>query len=215
MPSREDIHQACLQGEEAVVALFEQTIVQLAERVQALEDQVAKNSRNSGKPPSSDGLSKPAPRSLRKPSGKKSGGQPGHKGHTLKAVERPQHTKVHRVTQCKQCQVSLEDVAVSAYAKRQVFDLPPVTVEVTEHQAEVKRCPVCGETNMAEFPAGVTEPVQYGPRIKGQAVYFNQNHHIPLERTQEILADLYDHSPAEATIIAACQETEEQVTPAD
>jgi len=213
MPSREDIHQAYLQGEEAVVTLFEQTIVQLAERVQALEDQVAKNSRNSGKPPSSDGLKKPAPRSLRKPSGKKSGGQPGHKGHTLKAVERPQHTKVHRVTQCKQCQVSLEDVAASGCAKRQVFDLPPVTVEVTEHQAEIKQCPICGETNTAEFPSGVTEPVQYGPRIKSQAVYFNQNHHIPLERTQEILTDLYDHSPAEATIIAACQEAEEQVTP--
>jgi hypothetical protein len=82
MPSREDIHQAYLQGEEAVVALFEQTIVQLAERVQALEDQLAKNSHNSSKPPSSDGLKKPAPRSLRKPSGRKSGGQPGHKGHT-------------------------------------------------------------------------------------------------------------------------------------
>jgi len=213
MPSREDIHQAYLQGEEAVVALFEQTIVQLAERVQALEDQLAKNSHNSSKPPSSDGLKKPAPRSLRKPSGKKSGGQPGHKGHTLKTVEHPQHTQVHRVRRCRQCQASLEKVAANEHEKRQVFDLPPVTVEVTEHQAEIKQCPMCGEVNKAEFPAGVTEPVQYGPRIKAQAVYFNQNHHIPLERTQEILIDLYDHSPSEATIIAACQETEEQVTP--
>jgi transposase len=213
MPSREDIHQAYVQGEEAVVALFEQTIVQLAERVQALEDQLAKNSRNSGKPPSSDGLKKPAPRSLRRPSGRKSGGQPGHRGRTLKPVENPQHKKVHQVTQCAQCQASLEDVAASEHVKRQVFDLPLVTVEVTEHQAEIKQCPVCGETNTAEFPVGVTEPVEYGPRIKAQAVYFNQNHHIPLERTQEILSDLYDHSPVEATIIAACQETEEQVTP--
>jgi transposase len=212
MPSREDIHQAYLQGEEAVVALFERTIVQLAERVQALEDQVAKNSRNSGKPPSSDGLKKPAPRSLRKHSGKKSGGQPGHKGHTLKAVEHPQHTQVHRVTRCRQCRVPLEAVAANAYEKRQVFDLPPVTVEVTEHQAEIKQCPLCGEVNKAEFPAGVTKPVQYGSRIKAQAVYFNQNHHIPLERTQEILMDLYGQSPSEATIIAACQVMEEQVT---
>jgi transposase len=213
MPSREDIHQAYLQGEEAVVALFEQTIVRLAERVQALEDQLAKNSHNSSKPPSSDGLKKPAPRSLRKPSGKKSGGQPGHKGHTLKVVEHPQHTQVHRVKQCKQCQASLEEVAANEHEKRQVFDLPPVTVEVTEHQAEIKQCPLCGKVNQAEFPAGVTESVQYGPRIKAQAVYFNQNHHIPLERTQEILIDLYGHSPSEATIIAACQETEAQVTP--
>ncbi len=96
MPTREEIHEAYLQGEEAVVVLIERTIGQLTIRVQALEDQTAKNSRNSSKPPSSDGLKKPAPRSLRKPSGKKSGGQPGHKGHTLTRVEQPQHT--HRYT---------------------------------------------------------------------------------------------------------------------
>ena len=212
-PSREEIHQAYLEGEEAVVALFERTIGQLAVRVQALEDQIAKNSRNSSKPPSSDGLKKPAPRSLRQRSGKKRGGQRGHKGHTLKAVKHPQHRAVHRVKRCAHCQASLEEVAVRGVERRQVFDLPVVSIEVTEHQAEIKQCPQCGEVSKGQFPVGVTAPVQYGTRIKAQGVYFNQNHHVPLKRTREILLDLYGHSPSAATIIAASRELERRIEP--
>lgn len=213
MPTRAEIHEAYLQGEEAVVALFERTIGQLADRVQALKDQRAKNSRNSSKPLSSDGLNKPAPRSLRKRSGKKSGGQPGHGGHTLQKVEQLHHTQVHRVEQRAHCQASLAEVAANDVEKRQVFDLSVVSIEVTEHQAEVKQCPVCGATTKGEFPVGVTEAAQYGLRIKAQAVYFNQHHHISLEHTQEILVDLYGQASGEAMIIAACQETQEAVEP--
>jgi transposase len=213
MPTREEIHAAYERGEEAIVTLFEQTIEQLAARVIALEDQQAKNSRNSSQPPSSDGLNRPAPKSLRKPSGKKSGGQPGHTGKTLLAVEEPDHICVHPVKQCAHCQTALDAVPADGHVKRQVFDLPPVRVEVTEHQAEIKHCPHCGETTHGEFPPGVTEPVQYGTHIKAQATYFNQQHHIPLERTQEILEDLYGHAPSDAVVIATCAAVETATAP--
>jgi transposase len=212
LPSEEEIKAAYDQGKEAVVALFYATFQKMAERIQQLEDRVAKNSNNSGKPPSSDGLAK-KPKSLRHKSGKKSGGQPGHPGSTLNAVAHPNSIEVHPVKRCRHCQASLESVTAVEYEKRQVFDVPPVQVEVTENQAEIKACPICHHTTVGEFPSEVSQPVQYGERIKAQMVYFNQQHHVPLERTTEILEDLYGQVVSEGTIVEVCNQMAQRVEP--
>jgi len=177
-------------------------------RVRDLEDQLAKNSRNSSKPPSTDGLKKPSPKSLRKKGQRNSGGQPGHMGHTLKMVEEPDHTEVHRVEECECCHRSLADHEPDSVEKRQVHDLPPRRLVVIEHQGEIKLC-ACGHLNKAAFPEGVGAPVQYGPHARAAAVYLNNYQFLPYERTCELLDDLLACPMSEGTlanIIAECHQ---------
>jgi transposase len=180
------------------------TIAELNERIKAQDDQLHKNSRNSSKPPSTDGYSRPLrPASTRSKTDRPSGGQKGHPGHTMEMTDDPDHIIVHHVDSCKRCNRSLADTPVAGYERHQVFDIPPVKIEVTERQAEIKHCPDCGCINKADIPADAREPVQYGPQIKAWAVYFNQYQLLPLERTSEIFSDLFGHPFSQASIINA------------
>ncbi len=181
-----------------VVKLAEKITV-LEERVKTLEEQKSKNSHNSSKPPSTDGFQKKT--RSRRPKGKrKTGGQKGHQGHTLSMVEDPDHVEVHPVDECKNCRRPLADKKADDIEKRQVFDIPPTDLEVTEHQIEIKQCPDCDHINKAEFPEDVTAPIQYGPRIKATAVYLKGYQLLPLERTAELFNDLFSCGLSEGTL---------------
>ncbi|MBX3052639.1 MAG: IS66 family transposase [Caldilineaceae bacterium] len=197
-----------------LVLLFQAQLEKLSQRVHHLEDQVAKNSSNSSKPSGSEGLTKPKTQSLRRSEGRKPGGQEGHEGHTLCRVDKPDHRQVHGLNSCPHCENDLSHVAVSGWESRQVFDIPPVQIEVTEHQAEIKECPACGKEARATFPAGVTQPVQYGPRLQVQASYLNNYHFIPIARTCELLNDFYGQAPAYAFVGEANQSVETSIEPA-
>ena len=165
--SREEIRAVYAQGEDAVIALVEgllERIVQLETRLEALENQRQKDSRNSSKPPSGDGFAKRT-QSLRKKGERASGGQSGHPGSTLEWSEQVDEVVTHQVLQCEACGQGLHDVGVESWILRQVHDLPPLRLVVSEHQAEEKRCPCCGVINQATFPTDVNSVVKYGGGI--------------------------------------------------
>ena len=165
----------------------------LRQEVADLRRQLDKNSSNSGKPPSSDGLKKP-PRvagSTRGKSGKTSGGQAGHAGGTLKQVAKPDVIERHEAEACRHCLAGLTTAMITGAEKRQVFDLPEPRLEVTEHQAMIYCCAHCRGQTTAGFPEGVISPAQYGPRVRAAAVYLNVQQLIPEYRVAQAMADLF------------------------
>ena len=184
----------------------------LSGRVVQLEAQAAKNSSNSSKPPSMDGFNKPKPKSLRKKSGKKRGGQFGHKGETLKMIESPNEVVVHPLDLCPcGCGSSLEDEPVLDYKKRQVFEMPKPTLTVIEHRVEVKRCPRSGKMVAASFPGDVNARAQYGPGFTAFLVYLRNVQLVPLKRISQMCFDLFDYSVSEATIVLATERAGESL----
>jgi transposase len=180
----------------------------LLRRLADLERRLGLNSSNSGRPPSSDGLKKP-PRvsSLREPSGKKTGGQKGHPGTTLRRTETPDATIDHFPGACAACGEPLTAAMATGHVARQVFDLPePRPLIVTEHRAHDCRCLSCGTQTRAAFPEGVTAPVQYGQRIGAFVLYLLHYQLLPEKRLTALMADLFGVKLVTATIARISQD---------
>jgi transposase/uncharacterized coiled-coil protein SlyX len=177
----------------SVIASQQEMIEKLQARLRELEGNQRKNSSNSSKPPSSDMGKVQRTKSLRNSSGKKPGGQAGHKGESLAFSAVPDSVIIHGAARCHCCDKSLSGAAVSGYECRQVFDIPPIQMQVTEHRAEIKDCPRCGAISKGLFPDEVSQPVQYGARVRQLAVYLTQYQLLPYKRVQEIFEDLLGH----------------------
>jgi transposase len=142
---------------ERELGLQQEQLTQFAEQVQTLQERLAKDSHNSHLPPSSDRFSR-QPKSLRKKSGKKPGGQQGHRGKTLMFSPCPDEVIVHPVERCEQCQADLRHIPPSMVERRQVVDVPPTRLLVKEHHSEQKQCPKCQKITIASFPPRCVRP---------------------------------------------------------
>jgi transposase len=166
---------------------------------------VMKNSQNSSLPPSRDPRKRT--KSLREKSDRKPGGQVGHRGATREFVEKPDHLVIHAPESCSLCGSSLSGAEVKASERRQVHDLPPQKMEVTEHLAHTKVCVRCGMKNKAKFPPGVEAPVQYGAGVRSVAAYLMGYQLLPYERCAETMNDLFNcqlSAGTLATILTEC-----------
>jgi transposase len=200
-PSHEQL-AALVATQERTIAQLQARIVEQDAEIAELKRQLGASSRNSSKPPSSDGLDKPAPKSLRGRSERKPGGQPGREGRTLRQVERPDEVVVHEPGACTGCGGTLtgED-RPAGVLRRQVFDIPKSTVRVVEHRLLARRC-VCGTVTQAPAPAGVSAPAQYGPHAAAIAVYLVLGQHLPVARTAALLAELFGTPMSVGTVAA-------------
>jgi transposase len=185
----------------ALVVSLRRELAEARERIAELEARLRQNPRNSSQPPSSEGLAKPAPRSLRKKSGRRPGGQDGHKGMTLAQVARPDREIRHGPACCGRCGAGLAGRPVTAVERRQVFDLPPVHAEVTEHQLIERECG-CGHRTKGAAPPGAEAPVQYGPRIAAVMVYLHAGQFLSKDRTAVALAELFGIPCSSGTVAA-------------
>ena len=185
---------------------------ELQAEVRRLRDVAAQSSRNSSRPPSTDRPEQPQPKSLRQKSGRKPGGQPGHPGSTLRFSDHPQHTQIHPLQECE-CGEDLSQEPALDFERRQVFDLPPLKLECTEHRAEIKDCPCCHKLVTAPFPEEVKAPVQYGKNFRSLLAYFYDAQLGASLRIRQMCEEMFGYAVSEGTLQSARQEQYQALEP--
>lgn len=211
MITRQEIYELYEQGPEALADLIELLLAQneqLTQRVKELEDRLNKNSRNSDKPPSSDGLKKrpPKPKRIRGNKKRKPGGQTGHQGNTLKMSADVDETIRHESPSCQKCGHDLSNVSGQIVGRKQVIDIPKPQLIVTEHQAIEKVCPCCCTKNKGDLPTQLKGNVQYGSGLRALVTYLMVYQLLPYERTTELLEAIYGVSPSKGTLYLILQD---------
>jgi transposase len=186
----------------------------LVARVQELEARLAKDSHNSSKPPSSDGLGRKT-KSLRRRSGKRPGGQLGHRGETLRLVATPDVVVEHRPAVCTSCRTPLDEASVVLRERRQVRELPAVRLVVSEHQALHVRCLACQAVSVGTFPTTVPSRAQYGPHLRALCAYLVEQQLVPYGRVRELLGDLFGAPVSVGTLVEWVQEAAAVLEPVE
>jgi transposase len=200
---REELEARIAEQDAVIVALMAEN-AEVRAQVAELQARLDQNSRNSSKPPSSDGYGKPSPkkRSLRERSGRGPGGQEGHEGAHLERVEVPDRQIPHEPDLCEGCGRDLADgEELAGGESRQVFDIPEkLALEVIEHLAKRRRCAHCGRVNEGRFPEDVLAPVGYGCNLRAFGVYLIVFQHLPYDRARKLICDLIGAQVSTATL---------------
>lgn len=187
----------------------------LKRRLAELGSLVGKDSHNSSLPPSSDPPGVRRTRSLRRRSGRKAGGQPGHRGSTRALRPDPDHLVTHTPAACHACGSPLAEAPATQVERRQLIEVPPVRLLVIEHRAETRRCTSCGTETKAPFPARVTAPVCYGPGLRARAAYLHKYQLLPVARTSEAMRDLFGCAVSAGTVHRMTGECAEALSDAE
>jgi transposase len=180
------------------------TIPELESTIKSLQAEVAllkggRNSRTSSTAPSHD-IGRSNKISLRVSSGKKSGGQFGHSGHTLPMVDTPDEIVEHHPLLCEQCGEDLQRVASVSVIRRQLVDIPPIEPVYIEHQSHLKICPLCHFENRGVFPERLQAPVQYGAGVEAKVAYFSIYQSLPYKRITQLFKDCFGILLSEGTL---------------